>query len=88
VADADGRYRFDTTAFVDLVGGDGLAVKYTAPNGSQVSANATVPHVVAYLDRSHVSGSGNPSSETTLTVRDRAQRVVFATDFRTNTARE
>jgi hypothetical protein len=85
LSDTKSEYSFDATAFVDLVGGDSVSAKLKLAGGAgEVTANATVPYFVGYLDRARVSGFGNPSTPATLTIIDRLKRAIFAMTFRTN----
>jgi hypothetical protein len=84
VAGKDGKFAFDATVFADLVGGDMVSARLSLSRGAVgVTANATIPYVVGYLERARISGLGTPSKTVGIAVRDRQKKVIFSTMVRT-----
>lgn len=78
LANAQGNYSLDFTAFTDLIGNDSISVKYIYPESpNYVSFSTEMPNLYAYLDRTDVGGSATPGAATVV-VKNRGGAQIFS----------
>lgn len=81
--DAAGKFAFDISAFLDLVGGDSVAVRYEFKGtDNSVTVRGTVPYINAFTDRAVVSGYANAAQNVKVTVKSRQNKVLFSATVR------
>lgn len=81
--DAQGKFSFDLSAFLDLTGGDAVSARYEFKGtDNSVTVRGTVPYLNAFTDRADVSGYANPAQNVKVTVKSRLNKVLFAATVR------
>lgn len=84
IANGQGVFSVDYTAFVNLVGNDSLSVKYVYPGSSNyVTFSTNMPYIYGYLDFTDIGGSGTPGPGT-VTVKNRGGRQIFKMPIKVN----
>ncbi len=85
IANAQGRFSLDFSAFADILGGDNVEVRYNYPDASgSVTFNTDAPQIYGYLDSVEAGGSGPPASLVKFTVHNKRGRVIFSESVRTD----